>query len=183
MMMIQDVAHAAYEAVQDNDRDAMDAAVSEILSREPYDIDTAMRAWVDRTVVLMGHGAGGNVRLKLGMISDHSGTGVPDPLQKVKPPDVAWAGKMFLAHVRRDAAKWTRLLSDVPVGALRLYVERMLTTMAVTALAYEEGIGDEDDDEEGDQDDPEIDCDDPIHVWVSADRRATGRRIAKAHLN
>ncbi len=180
--MVEDLAHTAYEAAQGGELDAMHDAVTEILIRGPFGIDTAVQAWMDRTIVMIGHVLDGRVRLKIAMISDHSGTGLPELLQQVRRPDVAWAGQLFLAHAERDRATWAALWAAVPAGQIRLYVERVLTTMAVTALAYEEGR-DSDDDKEGHTAAHDLVCNDPIHRMVAADRRAAGRRLAKAHLN
>jgi hypothetical protein len=178
MMTIQDLAHRAYQAAQERDQDAADAAVTELIARGQFDVQIATEAWMDRTTVMIGHITDGQVQLKLSMISDHSGTGITEPIQQIRQPDVAWTGRMFLAYVGGERQICAALWAAVPNGQARVYVERMLTTMALTGLAHEEGLGDD-----GQQDDPELTCDDVIHRWVAGDRPATGRAIAKAHLN
>jgi hypothetical protein len=167
MKMIQDLAYDAFQSYRDGDRDGMRTAIDEIMSVDQLDaVDVAVRLWLDRAIVVIGAERfdNGTINLKVDMVADNSGDGTAVPPAMVGVQDISWAGNLFAAYVHGDIPAWRRLWDSIPAGRRYAYVERVLTTMATTALAYEEI----------NQEEPCCKIHDPATV---------GDRIAKAHLN
>jgi hypothetical protein len=167
--MIQDLAGDAYSAARDRDAGTVELTVNRIISRGQADLDFAMRLWMDRTIIAMSGGGMRNkrIRLKVGLESEHA-TDATGPAPQL-PQDVTWTGEFFLAYANQDRDLWRELWEAVPPDDTFTYVKRLLTTMTLTALSY--------------QDDPDPPGGCWLHRMISADPVAAGDRAAKAHLN
>lgn len=173
MKMLEDMANDAFDAARVDDYTSMRAALADILGTSARMIDQATQLWTERlVVVLAGPTDDSNIAFRVDMIPDASGDGVtftPDQLKR----ELTWVAGMFLAYANRDNDSWREGWSLVPAGKLFTYVERLLTTMAKTTIAYEEALAGQA---------PASPCC-PVHDWIIADPVTTGQRLAKAHLN
>lgn len=167
-MMIEDLAHQAFRACRDDDRETMRDSLQDIFEAGQIGIDLALQLWMDRVLAIVGESFDDGVALAVAVVSDDSDTGEPEPLDSVS-DEIAWTARMFAAHALRQAKTWRRLWADIPFGYQFVYVERVLTTMSLTTAAYEEDMK------------PVTCCE--IHAWITGDLAATGDRLAKAHLN
>lgn len=168
MRMIEDLAHEAFRAARAGDAAGAGRAVDTIARCSENVVDTAVRLWIDRVLVLLGDRHAAGVRITVNMVADESGDGVPTPLDRLR-TELAWVGNLFAAHAGGDVAAWHQLRASVPAGKLPGHLYLMLTTMARTSLAYEEDH------------EPARCC--GIHAWITADPAATGELVAHAHLN
>lgn len=168
-MMIEDLASAAFDAARDHEQDTVSGLVDQLLLHGTGAVDSAMTWWMDRALVVMYPHPDLGVELRVELESEHSDGGEPTPADQL-PADVAWTGEMFLAYCTRSADAWRALWQQVPDAATGVYVRRMLTTMAKTALAYEEEA-------------PESVTCCQFHRRVIPDLAVTAARMAKAHLN
>jgi hypothetical protein len=172
--MLEDMAYDAFEAARTDDYAGMRAALADILATSTRMIDHAARLWTDRLIVVVGAPGDndGELAFRVDMIPDASGDGVtfsPDQMRG----ELMWVARMFLAYANQDVDSWRETWSLVPAGQLFTYVERLLTTMAKTTLAYEEAHA-----EAGPT---EACC--AVHGWIAANPVKTGQMLAKAHLN
>lgn len=138
MKTIEDLALAAYHAALARNQDDVHHTVAEILSRPVADIDAAATWWMDRTMAEIGPPLGGDIELRVEMVADDSGDGIPSPVQQITSDEVAWVGRFFIAHVHRDLRLRWELWDAVPAGQIRSYLCRLLTTMTCTALAHQD---------------------------------------------
>lgn len=171
MKMIQDLAREAFHAARVGDLAGMRAAL-ESIGPEGQPADTAVRAWMDQLLIWVGEPAGDDtVNLKVEMVADDSGTGTPAPPADLY-GEVTWVGQLFVTYAGGATHPWFNLRDAIPAGREAAYLERTLTIMAKTTLAYEE-------DAAGQQ----YELCHPICGWVYGDPAATGDRLAKSHLN
>lgn len=165
---VLDWAHAAYEAARRHDHDAEIGALAPLVSNGRKAVDVAMRAWIDRTLIVM-HIVMRQSRTTIGFkleMEDHAGeeTDIDQA-----PAEVAWAGRMFMAYAKHDRGMWEALWSTVPTDpeAITEHVITLLRSMTATAEMYAE------------QSRPDLSCC-PIHA---ADPMTHAARAAMAHYN
>ena len=136
----RDWAHAAFEAARRRDTDAELGALTPLVRGGRPAVDTAMRAWIDRTRMVMDavcwqRGAVMGPQLET---EDYESAELI-PIGMV-PDESAWAAYMFMAHCNRDRALWEALWSTVPADpqAITDHVVALLHAMAATAESYAE---------------------------------------------
>jgi hypothetical protein len=172
-MMPADWAHAAYEAARRHDTEGVHAVLVELAGQGRDAMDTAMRAWIDRTrMVIAAAGAAPEPEyMRLEMAAD--GSSDVDLIDDL-PREVAWAGRMFMAHVRGDQQTWEALWSTVPPTADTItdHVYVLLTTMTTTAAAA--GCAEN----AGPDPAPRT-----VRGWIRAHPERAATRMAMAHLN
>lgn len=171
-MMLADYSHIAYEAARRYDVEAVYHVLGELVGFGRNAVDGAMRNWIDRTMTVMA--AAGDTPAEymlLEMESVDSGTGEAEDINTV-PPEAAWAGRMFMAYVRNDAATWAALWSVLPADpqVITEHVLALLTTMTTTAAAYAENAT---------PTAPRT----GLAGWIRSDPETAAARIALSHLN
>jgi hypothetical protein len=168
-MMVQDWAHAAFEAARRHDADGVVGVLTELAGQGRPAMEVAMRLWMDRVTLVMwaaGEETGRDVHLALEMEADSTGE-LSDVDQL--PAEVAWAGRLVVAHRAGDERMWDALMSAVPptTDGLIGHVTTLLRTVIIpTVDAYAE------------QCHPRLCC--PGHA---VDVETLAARVAVSHLN
>lgn len=134
----RDWAHAAFEAARRRDTDAEIGALTPLVRDGRHAVDIAMRAWIDRTGMVMDavcRQRGAVIGPQLETEDYDSGEVTPIELA---PAEGMWAARMFMAHRNRDRGMWEALWSAVPAdpNAITDHVMALLHAMAATAEAY-----------------------------------------------
>lgn len=167
-----DWAHAAYEAALRRDLEAALGALAPLIHDGRDTVDVAMRAWIDRTYIVMDsvmrqHDTVMGVQLEM----ENAG-GDTVAIDQV-PLEAAWAGRMFMAHTTRNRALWDALWSTVPADAEAItdHVLTLLQAMAATAENYAQ------------HNQPHIKPCCHVHAYVDADPMLAAGRAAMAHYN
>ena len=172
-MIIDDWAHAAYEAARRHDVEGMYAVLTELARNGRAAMDIAMRNWVDRTLsVMTAAGDDPYAYRLLEMEADDSGTGEAEPMGRL-PREVAWAGRMFMARARHDRAMWDALWDSLPKDpeTVTEHMLVLLTTMTTTAAAYADNVSPNEAPRTG------------LAGWIRGNPETAAARIALAHLN
>jgi hypothetical protein len=133
-----DWAHAAFEAARRRDIDAELGALAPLIHDGRPALDAAMRAWMDRTLIVMTcvmHQRGRKIGRQLEM--RRGTTGELTPIDEV-PDESAWAARMFMAYAHGDRAMWEALWSVVPEDwdDITVHVMALLHAMTATAESY-----------------------------------------------
>lgn len=167
---VHDWAHAAYEAARRHDLDAALGALAPLVREGRPTVDVAMRAWIDRTYLVM-HAIMRQHDTKIGALEMEDDTGATADIDQV-PPEAAWAGRMFMAHTTRNRALWEALWSAVPDDAETItdHVLTLLQAMVATAENYAQ------------QNQPGTSCC-HVHAHLDADPMLAATRAAMAHYN
>ncbi len=178
MNMIEDDAWSAFQAAYQGDWESAGSHVTRILGRPAADVCCAAAFWMDRCIDTADLALDDQVKIRIQMISDHSGTGMPETIADL-PRDIYWAGSLFAAYCRKDKDAGQRMWETIPDDQMHLYLLRLLTTMACTVRAYHE-------DGAGDLTDAGTFCCRfcrEFYTQLHADPAAVNAAVAKAHLN
>lgn len=165
---VLDSAYAAYEAARRRDPDAELEALLPLVRAGRVAVDTAMRAWCDRTLMVM-HAVMQQQNTQMGALLEMEDydSGETSSIDQV-PPESRWAGRMFMAHAQQDPDTWEALWSTVPMtpDAITDHVVALLHSMAATAQMYAQ------------ENQPELAC-----CQIHADPMLAATRAAMAHYN
>lgn len=135
---VLDWAHAAYEAARRRDLESVLGALQPLVRDGRRAVDVAMRAWIDRTLIVM-HAVmhQSNTQPGPALEMENARTGDVTPINEV-PEESAWAGRMFMAHANHDRDMWDILWSAVPADpeAITDHVMALLQATTATAEAY-----------------------------------------------
>lgn len=179
-MTSNDYAHTAYDAMIRRNMDGVHATLKLIALQGREVTDLAMRRWMDRTLLVVRLAderlddlldAGDNdPETILNLVMESDGLGTVGPIEEV-PAEIAWAGRMFVAHIADDDTMRAALWAAVPTDfdAIADHIHAVLSTMVTTALAHAEDV------------EPDLCCN--WHRSLTVDPMATAAKIAVAHLN
>lgn len=138
--MVEDLANAAFNAACSREDDDIIATLNAIFDIGPNAPVVAMQRWMSRTAMVVEptideHG------FRLAVVADDDDPDDPDT-ETAQPADVVWTAQMFAAFCTQNTDRFRFLWQRLPPHQEFRYVHRVLTTMALTTIAYVEELVD-----------------------------------------
>ena len=175
-MMVADYSHVAYEAARRDDMEGVYAVVTELVRMGRPVVELAMRNWINRTLLVMAAAGGPEQQTYMLLEMEATDSGTPGEADDINclPAPVAWAGRMFMAHARRDAAMWVALWGTLPPDpeVITEHIIALLTTMTITAASYAETTPE-----------PGTPPAYGLRGWIRTNPETAATRIAVSHMN
>lgn len=138
--MVEDLANEAFDAACGGEDGDINKTLNAIFESGPLGPLIAMQRWMSRTALVIEPSLD-EQHVKLAVVADDADP--DDDTQGSHPDDVIWAAELFQAFCNQDATRFRAMWRRLPPHQEFKYVHRVLTTMAVTTIAYIEEMVDD----------------------------------------